>query len=62
MMPLASEELKRILTHFQGLPAVSVYEAERKTVEPLDEQATILRHGNFRRTAKTNEPYTSDHR
>ena len=51
VLPLAPEELKRILTHFQGLPAVSVYEAERKTVEPLDERATILRHGNFRKQA-----------
>ncbi len=52
MTPLAPEELKNILTHFRGLPAVSVYEAERKTVDPLDERATILRHGNFRKTAK----------
>ncbi len=52
MMPLAPEELKRILTYFQGMNAVSVYEAGRKTVEPLDERATILRHGNFRKTAK----------
>ena len=52
MMPLAPEELKRILTYFQGMPAVSVYEAQRKTVEPLDERATILRHGNFRKQAK----------
>ncbi len=52
MMPLSPEELRNILTHFRGLPAVSVYEAERKTVEPLDEKATILRHGNFRKTAK----------
>lgn len=49
--PLTPEELKRVLTYFQGLPAVSVYEARRKTVEPLDEQATIRRHGNFRKPA-----------
>ncbi len=52
MTPLAPVELKSILTHFRGLPAVSVYEAKRKTVEPLDERSTILRHGNFRKTAK----------
>ena len=52
MMPLAPEELKHIRARFRGLPAVSVHEAERKTVEPLDEQATILRHGNFRKQAK----------
>ena len=52
MVPLSPEEFKNILTHFRGLPAVSVYEAERKTIEPLDEKATILRHGNFRKTAK----------
>ncbi len=52
MMPLAPEELKRVLTHFQGMNAVSVYESGRKTVEPLDERATILRHGNFRKQAK----------
>ncbi len=53
MMPLAPEELKRILTYFKGMPAVSVYEARRKTVEPLDERTTILRHGNFRKTIKS---------
>lgn len=52
MMPLLPEELKRVLTYFQGMNAVSVYEARRKTVEPWDERATILRHGNFRKTAK----------
>lgn len=52
MMPLPPEELKRVLTYFQGMNAVSVYEARRKTVEPWDERATILRHGNFRKTAK----------
>ncbi len=52
MMPLPPEELKHVLTYFQGMNAVSVYEARRKTVEPWDERATILRHGNFRKTAK----------
>ena len=52
MAPLPPEELENILTLFRGLPAVSVYEAGRKTVEPLDERATILRHGNFRKQAK----------
>lgn len=57
MMPLAPEELKPVLAHFRGLPAISVYEAGRRTVEPLDEKATILRHGNFRKQAK---PVTGD--
>lgn len=61
MMPLAPGELKRVLTHFQGMNAVSVYEAGRKTIEPLDEKATILRHGNFRKTAKP-KPAPGDRR
>lgn len=49
--PLTKEELDQIKKHFRGLPAVSVYEAKKKAVEPLDEKRTILRHGNFRKAA-----------
>jgi wyosine [tRNA(Phe)-imidazoG37] synthetase (radical SAM superfamily) len=47
--PLGKEELTLIKACFDGLPAVSVYEAPRKIVEPLDARQTIRRHGNFRK-------------
>ncbi|MBI5415947.1 MAG: radical SAM protein [Candidatus Omnitrophica bacterium] len=52
MSPLGREELMGLKTYFKGLPAVCVYEAQRKTVEPFDERATVLRHGNFRKKSK----------
>jgi wyosine [tRNA(Phe)-imidazoG37] synthetase (radical SAM superfamily) len=50
--PLNEAELSRIKKYFKGLPALTVYEAERRTVEPFDDRATILRHGNFKKKAK----------
>lgn len=46
--PLGPEELALIKACFEGLPAVSVYEAQKKIVEPMDERQTIRRHGNVR--------------
>ena len=50
--PLDEKELLRIKEHFKGLPALTVYEVERHTVEPFDDRATILRHGNFRKKTR----------
>ncbi len=49
MPPLGIAELEHLKLYFRGLPAVAVHKAQRKVVEPLDEKATILRHGNFRK-------------
>ncbi|MBI5149799.1 MAG: radical SAM protein [Candidatus Omnitrophica bacterium] len=53
--PLDQEELMGLKGYFQGLPAVCVYEAQRKTVEPFNERSTVLRHGNFRKGVKSQE-------
>lgn len=45
--PLSQEELAAIKKYFDGLPVKTVYERERKTVVPLDDQDTVKRHGNF---------------
>lgn len=51
--PLAEDDLADIKKHFKDLPAMTVYEMERRTVEPFDERETILRHGNFRKKTQT---------
>ncbi|HBR15701.1 MAG TPA: radical SAM protein [Candidatus Omnitrophica bacterium] len=47
--PVSEEELKALKKHFTGLPVVTVYEAERKEARPLDDKATVRRHGNFKK-------------
>jgi len=47
--PLIEEDLIEIKKHFKNLPAITVYEMERRTVEPFDEKETILRHGNYKK-------------
>jgi len=41
--PLAPEALAKVKQAFSGLPAVSVYEASRPTVQPLDMEETLQR-------------------
>jgi wyosine [tRNA(Phe)-imidazoG37] synthetase (radical SAM superfamily) len=41
--PLPADALARIMTAFRGLNAVSVYEAERPAVRPLDIEETLQR-------------------
>ena len=50
--PLNEEDLINIKKHFKNLPAMTVYEMERRNVEPFDEKETILRHGNFKKKVK----------
>ena len=50
--PVSEDDLMDIKRHFEGLPAVTVYEMERRDVEPFDEKETILRHGNFKKKVK----------
>jgi len=47
--PLREADLIDIKKHFKSLPAMTVYEMERRNVEPFDEKETILRHGNFKK-------------
>ncbi len=49
--PLSERGMRRIKRCFKGLPAVTVYEMEKRTVQPFDEQDTIRRHGNFKKNA-----------
>ena len=49
--PLPEEAMLRIKSHFKGLPAVTVYEMERRTIQPFDEKETVRRHGNFKKNA-----------
>lgn len=50
--PLNEADLIDIKKHFKSLPAMTVYEMERRNVEPLNEKETILRHGNFKKKMK----------
>jgi len=51
-IPLREADLIDIKKHFKSLPAMTVYEMERRNVEPFDEKETILRHGNFKKKVK----------
>jgi len=44
VVPLTEAQLEDIKKAFSGLPAKTVYEAERKSFKPLDEQDTVRRH------------------
>lgn len=52
VQPLGRKEMAEIKKCFQGLRVVSVYDAERKDIRPLDEKETIRRHGNFKKKVK----------
>jgi len=43
--PLSKQELDEIKKHFKGLNVVSVYEAEKKKVEPVSDEDTLKRRG-----------------
>jgi len=47
--PLSEKDLISIKKHFKNLPAMTVYEMERRNVKPFNEKETILRHGNFKK-------------
>jgi len=48
--PLSEEEMIQIKSYFQGLATTTVYENERKNIQPLNERDTIRRHGNFKKS------------
>ncbi|MBP9855168.1 MAG: radical SAM protein [Candidatus Omnitrophica bacterium] len=45
--PLDKEGIAEIKSYFSGMPAVTIYQYERKETIPLDIEDTIKRHGNF---------------
>ena len=47
--PLDQDGMKRIKTFFAGMPAVTVYEQDRKETIPYNEDDTIKRHGNYKK-------------
>jgi wyosine [tRNA(Phe)-imidazoG37] synthetase (radical SAM superfamily) len=46
--PLNKEGIREIKSLFAGMPALTVYEQDRKETVPLDVKETVKRHGNFR--------------
>jgi len=50
--PLTEPELLEIKAFFKGLPVTTVFEAERRQVQPFEERGTILRHGNYKKDVK----------
>jgi len=47
--PLDRDGIKEIKSFFTGMPAVTVYEHDRKETIPFNEGDTIKRHGNYKR-------------
>ncbi|MBF0503573.1 MAG: radical SAM protein [Candidatus Omnitrophica bacterium] len=48
--PLNRELMQKAKTLFADMPVVSVYDLPHKEYTPMDERATIKRHGNFKKT------------
>jgi len=46
-LPLVREDINTIKSYFKGLNVVSVYEAEKKKVEPVSEEDTLIRRGKI---------------
>jgi len=46
--PLNKEDLDSIKTFFKGSHVKTVYELKRQTIDPMSDEDTIKRHGNFR--------------
>ncbi len=47
--PLSPSDMAELKTFFAGQNVRSVYEEEKKDYHPFDDQATVRRHGNFKR-------------
>jgi len=48
--PLERQRLQLIKKYFKDMPVVSVFDAPLKETTPIDESATMNRHGNYRKT------------
>lgn len=54
VQPLEPERLQCLKKLFEDMAVVSVYDAPLKVYTPMDEKATMDRHGDFRKTHFTN--------
>ena len=50
--PLVENDMAGIKAYFEGLPAVHVYEREKRSTIPFDVKETVKRHGNYRVSQK----------
>ena len=52
--PLERQRLQWAKKFFEDMPVVTVYDAPLKATTPMDERATMNRHGNYRKACLTN--------
>jgi len=48
--PLERQRLQEAKKYFEDMPVVSVFDSPLKEYSPIDESATMKRHGNYRKT------------
>lgn len=51
--PLGRDHIERAKKYFKGMPVVTCYDVPVKISRPLDEKATVARHGNYRKSQYT---------
>ena len=49
--PLERQRIQWAKKFFEGMPVVSVFDAPLQEYTPMDEKATMKRHGNYRKTS-----------
>jgi wyosine [tRNA(Phe)-imidazoG37] synthetase (radical SAM superfamily) len=49
--PLERQRVQWAKKFFEGMPVVSVFDAPLQEYTPMDERATMKRHGNYRKTS-----------
>lgn len=50
--PLERQRMQLVRKYFDGLPVVSIFDAPLKEYTPIDDKATMERHGNYHKTRK----------
>jgi wyosine [tRNA(Phe)-imidazoG37] synthetase (radical SAM superfamily) len=48
--PLEKKRIQWAKKFFEDMPVISVFDAPLQAYTPIDEQATMKRHGNYRKT------------
>ncbi len=48
--PIGPNQMERVKRFFEDMNVVTVFDAPAKAYTPIDEPATVSRHGNFRKT------------
>ncbi len=51
--PLTRHQIERAKIYFKGMPVVTCYDVPAQDSEVMDEQATLARHGNYRKSRYT---------